>query len=157
MILSRHVNCILGCMLCSSQEQMTRFRQVLVSRSWHREYREVLKSYTGNSLLKLEEIDFGATGRLEGRGREAAIRQDLSAVVVQWPNFLDVIEVAPELAGWTYGVGALLVVAVTEGVSLGLLRPPAEADIVALEGQSFPLEPSYGGPFVGVSATHKRF
>ena len=39
--------------------------------------------------------------------------------------------------------------AVTEGVSLGLVRPPAEADIVALEGQSFGLAPSYGGPFVG--------
>src|SRR6185437_9494625 len=39
----------------------------------------------------------------------------------------------------------------------GLVRPPAEADIVALEGQSFGLPPSYGGPFVGVIATHDEF
>jgi glycine dehydrogenase subunit 1 len=54
-------------------------------------------------------------------------------------------------------VGALLVVAVTEAVSLGVLRPPADADIVALEGQSFGLAPSYGGPYVGVLATREKF
>jgi len=37
------------------------------------------------------------------------------------------------------------------------VRPPAEADIVSLEGQSFGLAPSYGGPFVGVIATHEKF
>jgi glycine dehydrogenase subunit 1 len=51
----------------------------------------------------------------------------------------------------------LLVVAITEGVSLGALRPPAEADIVAMEGQSFGLPPSYGGPFVGVIASREKF
>ena len=38
-----------------------------------------------------------------------------------------------------HAAGALLVVAITEGVSLGLVKPPAEADIVAMEGQSFGL------------------
>ena len=56
-----------------------------------------------------------------------------------------------------HACGALLVVAVTEGVSLGLVKPPAEADIVALEGQSFGLPPSYGGPFVGVIASRETF
>jgi glycine cleavage system P protein (glycine dehydrogenase) subunit 1 len=46
---------------------------------------------------------------------------------------------------------------VTEAVSLGIVRPPAEADIVALEGQSFGLPPSYGGPFVGVIAAREKF
>src|SRR6202022_5062981 len=46
---------------------------------------------------------------------------------------------------------------VTEGVSLGLMRPPFEADIVALEGQSFGVPPSYGGPFVGVIASRDKF
>ena len=61
------------------------------------------------------------------------------------------------LANSAHSRGALLVVAVTEGVSLGLVRPPAEADIVSMEGQSFGLAPSYGGPFVGVIATHEKF
>jgi glycine dehydrogenase subunit 1 len=49
------------------------------------------------------------------------------------------------------------VVAVTEAVSLGLMRPPAEADIVAMEGQSLGLAPSYGGPYVGVIASREKF
>jgi glycine dehydrogenase subunit 1 len=50
-----------------------------------------------------------------------------------------------------------LIVAITEGVSLGVVRAPKEADIVAMEGQSFGLPPSYGGPFVGVIASKDKF
>src|SRR6202041_2848838 len=71
--------------------------------------------------------------------------------------FFGVIEHTPTLADRVHARGALLIVAVTEGVSLGVVRPPAEADVVALEGQSFGLAPSYGGPFVGVIATHEKF
>jgi glycine dehydrogenase subunit 1 len=51
----------------------------------------------------------------------------------------------------------MFVVAITEGVSLGLLRPPAEADIVALEAQCFGLPSSYGGPFAGVIAAREKY
>ncbi len=46
---------------------------------------------------------------------------------------------------------------ITEGVSLGAVRPPVEADIVAMEGQSFGLPQSYGGPYAGVIATRDKF
>ncbi|MEJ7607622.1 MAG: hypothetical protein WKF37_15465 [Bryobacteraceae bacterium] len=42
--------------------------------------------------------------------------------------------------------GALLVMVFTEAVSLGLLEPPKDADIVAGELQSV-ISPSYGGPY----------
>ena len=44
-----------------------------------------------------------------------------------------------------------------KAVSLGIVRPPAEADIVAMEAQSFGMPPSYGGPYVGVIATREKF
>jgi len=53
--------------------------------------------------------------------------------------------------------GALLVVAIAEAVSLGIVRPPAEADIVAMEAQSFGVPLSYGGPYAGVIATREKF
>src|SRR6266849_209648 len=56
-----------------------------------------------------------------------------------------------------HGVGALLVVAIAEGISLGAVKPPAEADIVAMEAQSFGLPPSYGGPYAGVIASRDKF
>ena len=130
---------------------------VVVARTLHPEYRDVLRTYAKNSGLHVEEVPFGADGTLEQKALESAIRDDVAAVVVQSPNFFGVIEQVPALANIGHSSGALLVVAVTEGVSLGLVRPPAEADIVALEGQSFGLAPSYGGPFVGVISTHEKF
>ena len=53
--------------------------------------------------------------------------------------------------------GALLVMVFTEAVSLGILEPPAGADIVAGELQSFAISPSYGGPFAGIVATREKF
>lgn len=138
-------------------ERVTRRGRVLVARSLHPQYREVLRTYVKNSGLAVEEIPFAADGTLDLGALESAIREDVAAVVVQSPNFFGVIESAPAAAERAHASGALLVVAVTEGVSLGLVRPPVEADIVALEGQSFGLAPSYGGPFVGVIATHDKF
>ena len=76
---------------------------------------------------------------------------------MQSPNFFGVIETLGPLADAAHASGALLVAAITEGVSLGLLSPPAEADIVAMEAQSFGLAPSYGGPFAGVVASRDKF
>jgi glycine dehydrogenase subunit 1 len=94
---------------------------------------------------------------LDEKALRSAIRDDVAAVVVQSPNFFGCVEAVPALAEIVHSAGALLVVAITEGVSLGALRPPAEADIVSMEGQSFGLPPSYGGPFVGVIASGKKF
>jgi glycine dehydrogenase subunit 1 len=138
-------------------ERITRRRRVLVARSLHPEYREVLVTYAKNSGLQVQEIPFAANGTIDQKAIEAAFGDDVAAVVLQSPNFFGAIETVPALAELAHARGALLVSVITEGVSLGLLRPPAEADIVAMEGQSFGLAPSYGGPFVGVIATHEKF
>jgi len=88
---------------------------------------------------------------------QSELRDDVAAVIIGSPNFFGVIEHVSGLAPTVHSAGALLVVAVAEAVSLGIVSPPREADIVALEGQSFGLAPSYGGPFVGVIATRQKF
>src|SRR6202040_453535 len=123
----------------------------------HPEYRDVLKTYAKNSGLQIEEIPYAPDGRLDQKSLQSAIRDDVAAVVVQSPNFFGAIEPVATLADMVHASGVLLVVAITEGVSLGLMKPPAEADIVAMEGQSFGLAPSYGGPFVGVLASREKF
>lgn len=138
-------------------ERITERRRVLVARSLDPEYRQVLKTYARNSGLAVQEIPFGPDGRLDQDALEASAGEDVAAVVVQSPNFFGVIEYDPQLAESVHSLGALLVVVVTEGVSLGIVRPPKEADIVAMEGQSLGLAPSYGGPFVGVIASRAKF
>jgi glycine dehydrogenase subunit 1 len=137
-------------------ERITGRSRVLVARSLHPEYRDVLKTYAKNSGLQVEELPFSADGMLTQNSLRAAVK-DVAAVVVQSPNFLGVLESVSELAEIVHAAGALLVVAIAEGVSLGVVRPPADADIVAMEGQSFGLPPSYGGPFVGVIASKDKF
>jgi glycine cleavage system P protein (glycine dehydrogenase) subunit 1 len=138
-------------------ERITGKRRVLAARSVHPEYREVLKTYAKNSGLQVEELRYTKSGTLDAAALKAALRANVAAVVVQSPNFFGVIEDIAKLAETVHAAGALLVVAVTEGVSLGLVKPPAESDIVAMEGQSFGLAPSYGGPFVGVIAAKEKF
>jgi len=138
-------------------ERLTGRRRVLIARSVHPEYRDVLRTYAKNSGLQVEEIPFSANGTLDVNALQAALRDEVCAVVVQSPNFFGVVESAAPLADRAHAAGALLVVAITEGVSLGLLKPPADADIVAMEAQSFCMAPSYGGPFAGVIASRDKF
>ena len=138
-------------------ERVTGRTRVLVGRSVHPEYREVLRTYAKNSGLHVEEISYTATGALDEKALQSAIRDDVCAVVVQSPNFFGVIESPAALAKITQAAGAMLVVAIAEGVSLGAVKPPAEADIVAMEAQGFGLAPSYGGPYAGVVASREKY
>ncbi|HEY2117754.1 MAG TPA: aminomethyl-transferring glycine dehydrogenase subunit GcvPA [Candidatus Acidoferrum sp.] len=138
-------------------ERLTNRRHVLVARGLHPEYRDVLRTYAKHSGLKVEEISYTHAGTLDVKALQSALRDDVCAVVVQSPNFFGAIESLHPLAEAAHASGALLVVVTTEAMSLGTIKPPAEADIVAMEGQSFGLPASYGGPFVGVLASKDKF
>jgi len=138
-------------------ERLTDRDYVLVARSVHPEYRQVLHTYAKNLGLKIEEIGFTESGQID---RAALTKEKLSkaaAIVVQSPNFFGVLEDLPPLADAAHADGSLLVTTITEAVSLGIVSPPVEADIVAMEGQAFGIPPSYGGPYVGVIATREKF
>jgi glycine dehydrogenase subunit 1 len=137
--------------------RLTGRNRVVVARSLHPEYRQVLDTYTRNLDLQIQEAGFTATGQIDAAQLESAIDNQTAAVVVQSPNFFGVIENVAKLAEIAHVREALLVTAITEGVSLGTVRPPAGADIVAMEAQSFGLAPSFGGPYAGVIATRDKF
>lgn len=131
--------------------------RVLVAANIHPEYREVLQTYLAGPGMKLAEIPVAASGQVDSAALEKLLDDTVAAVAIQSPNFFGCIEEIPSLAEQAHRRGALLVTAVAEPVSLGLLRPPAEADIVALESQAFGLPTSYGGPYAGVIATKEKF
>jgi len=138
-------------------ERVTGKHRVLVARSVHPEYRDVLKTYARSSGLAIEELGYAKNGQLDAAALKAALGDDVAAVVVQSPNFFGVIEEPGAIAEAAHAAGALLIVAIAEGVSLGILQPPVDADIVAMEAQSFGLPPSYGGPFAGVVASREKY
>jgi glycine dehydrogenase subunit 1 len=67
------------------------------------------------------------------------------------------LERAFEVAQLAHGRGALLIVVVTEPLSLAIIKPPREADIVCGEAQSFGVPLSFGGPYVGFLTTQEKF
>src|SRR3990167_6067562 len=132
-------------------------KRVLVGRSVHPEYRQVLTTYLQHQNIALDEVPLAESGQLEKAALAERLGSDVSAVVVQSPNFFGIAEDIAALASRAQSAGALLIVMIAEPVSLGILRPPAEADIVAGEGQSFGVPLSFGGPYVGFLATRDKF
>src|SRR6204780_1055498 len=138
-------------------ERLTGRHTVLIARTVHPEYRQVLQTYAKHLGITVREVGFTATGQIDRAALANESFNDVAAVVIQSPNFFGVIEEIPELADVAHAGGALLVDGITEAVSLGIVKPPAEADIVAMECQSLGVAPSYGGPYVGVIATRDKF
>ncbi|MFB3813000.1 MAG: aminomethyl-transferring glycine dehydrogenase subunit GcvPA [Terriglobales bacterium] len=130
---------------------------VVVARSVHPEYREVLRTYAHNQDMPIAEVGFTANGRVDVAALERAIGDDTGCVLVQSPNFFGTVEDVAAVADLVHEKGALLVVAIAEAVSLGIVKPPVEADIVAMETQAFGVPLSYGGPYAGVIATKEKF
>jgi glycine dehydrogenase subunit 1 len=130
---------------------------VVVAKSVHPEYREVLATYARNQHMPISTIGFGDNGRVDLSAIDAAITSDTACVLIQSPNFFGTIEDVAAIAEVAHKKGALLVVAIAEAISLGIVRPPSEADIVAMEAQSFGIPLGYGGPYAGVIATKDKF
>jgi len=133
-------------------------RKLLVARTVHPEYRQVLATYARNQDLTIEEFEYDRkTGGADQADLAAKLSPEVAAVILQSPNYFGIVEDVAAAAEAAHGAGALLVDVFTEAVALGLLRPPAEADIVAGELQSFAIPPSYGGPYSVVIATKDKF
>jgi glycine dehydrogenase subunit 1 len=137
--------------------RLTGRRAVSVARSLHPEYREVLTTYAHHQNLPLSSVPFGDDGRLNLNQLEKSITSATACVLIQSPNFLGIIEDATAIAEIAHQKGALLVVSIAEAVSLGIVEPPRQADIIAMEAQSFGVPLGFGGPYCGVIATREQF
>ena len=140
-------------------ERVTRRSKVISSAAVHPQYLEVVKTYVQHAGIDLELADFDEKTGLTGAALAEAVDDRTAALVVQSPNFFGCIEDLKALADAAHGKGALLIVAITEPMSLGLLKSPGAcgADIVVAEGQSFGVPLSFGGPYVGLFATRDKY
>ncbi len=138
--------------------RVTGRHKAVVVATVHPEYREVLATYAKHQGLPTSLVAYDReTGRVDLAALEAAITEETAAVLVQSPNFFGIIEDIPAIADLAHAKGALLIVSIAEAVSLGVVRPPIEADIVSMEAQSFGVALSYGGPFCGVIAAKEQY
>ena len=129
----------------------------VIARTVHPEYREVIATYAQHQEIPVTEVGYTPNGRVDLAALDAAITSDTACVLIQSPNFFGTIEDVTAIAEIVHKKGALLIVSIAEAVSLGIVKPPVEADIVSMEAQSYGVALGFGGPYCGVIACKEKF
>ena len=137
--------------------RVTRRNRVLVARTVHPEYSEVLKTFVRHQGTELEQLAYEESGQLDLSRLDSALNAETAAVVLQSPNFFGVLERTARIAEAVHRSGALLIVTIAEPLSLAVVKPPAEADIVCGEAQSFGIRVAFGGPYLGFLTAKEKF
>jgi len=135
--------------------RITKRDKAVISGGLHPQYRDVIETITRHSGSSLAVQPSAPDGNEDLTN---AIDDESSCVVVQYPDVYGHIRDLTPIAKAAHAHGALLIVVVTEIVSLGLIKAPGEmgADIVAAEGQSIGNGLNFGGPYVGLLAAHQK-
>jgi glycine dehydrogenase subunit 1 len=111
---------------------------------------------TAEPWLKSERVNYdSATGLMDLNDLCGRMGDDVSAVYVEVPSYLGVVEHrVREIAEIAHRSGALLVVGV-DAISLGVLAAPADygADIIVGEGQALGVHMMYSGGLFGFIAS----
>ncbi|MFQ5593959.1 MAG: aminomethyl-transferring glycine dehydrogenase subunit GcvPA [Anaerolineae bacterium] len=137
----------------------TRRDGLVLSNAVHPEYLDVVRTYVQGLNMPVEEAAYDSTsGLTDPTSVEALLDQDTACLVVSYPNFFGGIEDLATMVDLAHAVGALLI-AVVNPIALGLLKPPGSygADIVVGEGQPLGVPLEFGGPYLGLFATRKKY
>jgi glycine dehydrogenase subunit 1 len=137
--------------------RVTGRNSAVIAQSVHPEYREVVHTYATHQEIPQQTVGFTSSGQIDLKELEKLVSDDTACVLIQSPNFFGTIEDVEALAEIAHKRGALLIVSIAEAVSLGIIEPPRQADIVAMEAQSFGVPLGFGGPYCGVLATKEKF
>ena len=136
--------------------RVTRRSKAVLSGGLHPHYAEITRTHAHFLSFRVEQP------AADAEGKEDLVRLvdgETSCVVVQNPSAFGHLQDLKPLAEACHKAGALLVVAVTEVVSLGAVEPPGAmgADIVVAEGQALGNSLGFGGPYVGLFATREKY
>jgi len=136
--------------------------RILVPTTVHPHYRKVAVATANNQGLRFEELPYCT---VEGVTLPAALSkydaEDITALVIQQPNFFGRLEDVDALSDWAQAHG-VLVIAVVNPTALALLKPPGNwgargADIAVGEGQPLGVPLSSGGPYFGFMTTRMEY
>ena len=138
--------------------RLTHRNKIIISSTLHPHYRKTVETYIAPHEPEIVELPY-KDSLVDIDKLEKLIDAGVASVIVQNPNFFGGIENLAEICELVHAKGALLINAIAESMSLGVLKAPGEmgADIVAGEAQSFGMELNYGGPYNAYLATRKQF
>jgi len=113
-------------------ERITGRTKIVASDAVHPEYMDVVHTYVQHAGIEFQRVAFDSVAGVTLIDSIDGLDEKTAAVVVQSPIFWDVLRTSTLSADRAHALGALLIVVVTEAISLGLLRAPGAcgADIV---------------------------
>ena len=147
-----------ACLMAVRAHRKSKSARILVPAALNPTYVDVARAIVEGQNLTFDVLPYDtASGTLRANSLDAYRGQDITAVVVQQPNFFGLLEDVDAIAEWAQANNALLI-AVVNPLSLALLKPPGEwgakgADIVVGDGQPFGVPLSSGGPYFGFMTT----
>jgi len=138
--------------------RLTHRNKIIISALLHPHYKETVKTYIAPHEPEIVELPH-KDGLVDIDGLKKLVDDNVASVIVQNPNFFGGIENLAEICELVHSKNALVINAIAESMSLGVLKAPGEvgADIVAGEAQSFGMDLNYGGPYNAYLATRKQF
>jgi glycine dehydrogenase subunit 1 len=132
--------------------------KVVISPTLHPQYRSVMRTYTqGNKEIIILGDDPASALDSRPDALLPFIDQQAALVMIQYPDFLGRVMDYSNLVQAAHTAGALVAFSVNP-IALGLFKTPGElgADIVVGEGQPLGIPLNFGGPYLGIFATHKE-
>lgn len=135
----------------------TKLSKILLSKTVHPEYREVVNTYAKGFNLEIVEIDH-VNGIIDQKQLESELDENTASVVLQYPNFFGQIEPLEEINYLIKTNSKAMFIASCNPLALSYLTPPGEfgADIVVGDTQVFGIAGQFGGPHCGYFATTKQ-
>src|SRR5512139_217927 len=151
-----------ACLMAVRAHRKSKSQRILVPAAVNPDYRDVLQAVAGGQNLAFELLPYDPRGGVTTTASLERYRgQDITALVIQQPNFFGSLEDVDALTDWAHEAG-MLVIAVVNPMSLAVLKPPGEwgskgADIVCGEGQPLGVPLSSGGPYFGFMTTRMDY
>ena len=142
-------------------QRKVKSRRILVPKTVHPHYRQVINAVVKNQGLVLDELDYDVQGGFIDPDSLPADPDEFAALIIPQPNFFGVLEEVDRLTDWAHQHGGL-VIAQVNPMAMSLLAPPGEwgekgADIVCGEGQPLGIPLSSGGPYFGFLCCKKPY
>ena len=147
-----------ACLMAVRTHRRSKSQRILVPAASNPTYVDVARAIAGNQNLAFETLAYEPkSGQTVLANLEGHRGQDVTALVIQQPNFFGTLEDVDALTDLAHELG-MLVIASVNPTSLAILTPPGEwgqrgADIVCGDGQPLGVPLSSGGPYFGFMTT----
>jgi len=147
-----------ACLMAVRAHRKSKSARILVPAALNPTYMQVSRAITEGQRLTFDVLPYEPQlGTTPASTLDQYQGQDITAVVIQQPNFFGLLEDVDAITDWAHANNAL-VIAVVNPLSLAIFKPPGEwgakgVDIVVGDGQPLGVPLSSGGPYFGFMTT----